>query len=157
MSHLRCDSGLRPQWLPPGGSCQKSALRNRFLTEEECRQKGWLRYKYKTWEILTFQQTFAFPLSQVISRIPLPPSLRSATFPPGEGMRLRRHLTDKWQFCTLHFAFCISCISTINPNLDFRKQKPANAFAFAGSFKTDLLPPASGTGRCWPRRRKRGW
>ena len=39
MSHLRCDSGRRPQTLPPGGSCQESALRNRFLTEEECGKK----------------------------------------------------------------------------------------------------------------------
>jgi hypothetical protein len=36
--------------------------------------------------MLSFQQVFACSTHQVISRIPLPTSLRSATFSPGEGI-----------------------------------------------------------------------
>ena len=105
MSHLRCDSGRRPQTLPPGGSCQESALRNRFLTEEECGKK--------TNCIVDVSGLGSGNAFRGLCRIPhvrLPPAFlfrprcRSATFPPGEGMRrtaaLSARRADTFKFTT---------------------------------------------------------
>ena len=60
----------------PGGKLSKIDSQRRFLTDEECGQQSHVRYIYQTYCVL------------VLHAIPHP-ALR-ATFPPGEGTRLRR-------------------------------------------------------------------
>ena len=73
------------QTLPPGGSWQKSALRNRFLTDEECGRQPYDSEKSEDL-LLRFGLgggLFVYTDFWLSAHIPHP-ALR-ATLPPGEG------------------------------------------------------------------------
>ena len=77
--------------LPPGGSWQKSALRNRFLTDEECgRQCSDLR-NVKTYTEGAVLVVTPLVVCDVVPACRFPPEFLSrppsgATLPPGEGL-----------------------------------------------------------------------
>ena len=58
-------------WLPPGGSCQKSALQSRFLTDEGSGREPDGLYLYQAY------------CESILHASPHPALW--ATFPPGEG------------------------------------------------------------------------
>ena len=84
-------------------SCQESALRNRFLTEEEFGQKSNCIV-----DVSGLGSGNAFRGLCRIPHVRLPPAFlfrprcRSATFPPGEGMRRTAALSAQW-VDTFHF------------------------------------------------------